>query len=91
MFFKVSDCTDGDKPASILVSSRVASGVLETITAFIDWVNISHIIDQDGRLLRILCAVLDDVTLRLHAVECLLSLTNRKVILKIFCVPFVYI
>lgn len=60
-------------------SSRIAVAAVETITAFTDWINISHIIDQDGRLLRLLCAMLDDVNLRLNAVECLLAIVNRRV------------
>ncbi|KAK7104837.1 exportin-5-like [Littorina saxatilis] len=56
----------------------VCQSVLSTLTGFVDWVNISHIIDDNGRLLRLLCEMLSDQSLQLHAAECLLLIVGRK-------------
>lgn len=60
----------------------VCQSVLATLTGFVDWVNISHITDENGRLLGILCEMLSDENLQLHAAECLLLIVSRKVCVR---------
>jgi hypothetical protein len=57
----------------------VRQTVLSSLSGFVDWVNISHITHEDGRLLRLLCENLKDQDLQLHAAECLLLIVSRKV------------
>jgi len=57
----------------------VCQSVLSTLTGFVDWVNISHITDDNGHLLQLLCEMLSDRNLQLHAAECLLLIVSRKV------------
>ena len=57
----------------------MCQSVLSTLTGFVDWVNISHITDDNGRLLQLLCEMLSDGNLQLHAAECLLLIVSRKV------------
>lgn len=49
-----------------------------TLTGFVEWVSMNHIISQDGRLLQILCILLSDEAFQLPAAECLLQIVNRK-------------
>lgn len=61
---------------------RVVSVVLSTLAGFVEWVNISHIMASDGRLLKILCYLLEFTEFQLVAVECLTQIANRKGVLK---------
>ncbi|XP_015605682.1 exportin-5 [Cephus cinctus] len=58
--------------------SRVVQVVLLTLTGFVEWVSINHIMADDGRLLQILCLLLGNPTFRCSAAECLLQIVNRK-------------
>lgn len=58
--------------------SRVVQVVLETLTGFVEWVSIVHIMAGEGRLLHILCVLLNDIEFQLHAAECLSQIVNRK-------------
>lgn len=58
--------------------SRVVQVVLLTLTGFVEWVSIVHIMAGDGRLLQILCILLDDVEFQVPAAECLSQIVNRK-------------
>lgn len=58
--------------------SKVVQVVLLTLTGFVEWVSINHIMAEDGRLLQILCLFLGDLTFRCSAAECLLQIVNRK-------------
>ncbi|XP_069685325.1 exportin-5 isoform X2 [Periplaneta americana] len=60
------------------VHVRVVQVVLLTLTGFIEWVSISHIMANEGRLLQILCLLLDDESFQAPAAECLLQIVNRK-------------
>lgn len=62
--------------------SRVVQVVLLTLTGFVEWVSIVHIMAEDGRLLHILCVLLNDVAFQLPAAECLAIIVNRKGQLK---------
>lgn len=61
---------------------RVVSVVLNTLAGFVEWVNISHIMASDGRLLKVLCCLLEFPEFQLAAIECLNQITNRKGVLK---------
>lgn len=52
--------------------------VLSTLTGFVEWVSINHIMAEDGRLLQILCLLLGDPIFQCAAAECLLQIVNRK-------------
>lgn len=58
--------------------SRVVQVVLLTLTGFVEWVSIVHIMAGEGRLLHILCVLLNDVEFQSHAAECLSQIVNRK-------------
>ncbi|XP_046395855.1 exportin-5 isoform X3 [Ischnura elegans] len=58
--------------------ARVVQVVLLTLTGFVEWVSINHIMAQDGKLLQILCALLDKENFQSDAAECLLQIVNRK-------------
>ncbi|KAK6181164.1 hypothetical protein SNE40_009086 [Patella caerulea] len=66
------------KERDSLALNRVSQSVLMTLTGFVDWVNMSHIVENNGRLLQLLCLLLDDSSLQLHAAECLLLVVSRK-------------
>ncbi|XP_043529566.1 exportin-5 [Frieseomelitta varia] len=58
--------------------SKVVQVVLSTLTGFVEWVSITHIMAEDGRLLQILCLLLGDPIFQCSAAECLLQIVNRK-------------
>ncbi|CAG2062987.1 unnamed protein product, partial [Timema podura] len=58
--------------------ARVVQVALLTLTGFVEWVSISHIMSNDGRLLHVLCLLLADPHFNTSAAECLLQIVNRK-------------
>ncbi|XP_063992665.1 exportin-5 [Diachasmimorpha longicaudata] len=58
--------------------SKVVQVVLLTLTGFVEWVSIVHIMADEGRLLQILCVLLGNATFQCAAAECLLQVVNRK-------------
>lgn len=58
---------------------RVSAAVLVTLTGYVDWVPMSHIMMNNAILLQSLCALLSVETLQLQAAECLLLIVSRKV------------
>ncbi|XP_037929021.1 exportin-5-like [Teleopsis dalmanni] len=62
--------------------SRVVDMVLLTVTGFVEWVSISHITCSNGKLLQILCILLNDKAFQCNSAECLSQITNRKGQLK---------
>lgn len=58
--------------------SRVVQVALLTLTGFVEWVSIVHIMASEGRLLHILCVLLTDVSFQIPAAECLSQIVNRK-------------
>ncbi|EAA00125.3 AGAP011888-PA [Anopheles gambiae str. PEST] len=62
--------------------SRVVQVALQTLTGFVEWVSINHIMAANGRLLQILCILLTDVEFQQPAAECLGQITNRRGQLK---------
>lgn len=67
----------GDQ-SKALAHSRVVQVVLQTLTGFVEWVSITHIMASDGKLLQILCILLNDDAFQIPAAECLLQIVNRK-------------
>lgn len=62
--------------------SRVVQTVLLTLTGFVEWVSITHIVASNGKLLNFLCLLLLDPCFRIPAAECLSQILNRKGTLK---------
>ncbi|XP_051161019.1 exportin-5 [Leptopilina boulardi] len=58
--------------------SGVVRAVLKTLTGFVEWVSINHIMADEGRLLQILCLLLGNQVFRCSAAECLLHVVDRK-------------
>jgi exportin-5 len=56
--------------------AHVVQVVLLTLTGFIEWVSINHIMANDGRLLQILCLLLDYENFQAGAAECLLQVVT---------------
>lgn len=67
----------GDYPAAAS-HGQVVQVVLLTLTGYVEWVSTNHVVMNDGRLLQILCILLEDDVFRLPAAECLLQIVNRK-------------
>lgn len=61
---------------------RVVLVVLNTLASFLEWVNILHIMASDGRLLKVICYLLEFPDIQLSAAECLSQITNRKGVAK---------
>ncbi|XP_037870875.1 exportin-5 [Bombyx mori] len=59
-------------------NGRVVQVVLLTLTGFVEWVSTNHVVMNNGRLLQILCILLQDDVFQLPAAECLLQIVNRK-------------
>ncbi|CAH0391468.1 unnamed protein product [Bemisia tabaci] len=57
---------------------RIVQLILETLCGFVDWVSITHVISNDGRLLQTLCLLLIDPNFQNQAAECLLEIVSRK-------------
>ncbi|XP_060800785.1 exportin-5 [Amyelois transitella] len=64
--------------AAAASNGRVVQVVLLTLTGFVEWVSINHVVTNNGRLLEILCFLLQDDAFQLSAAECLLQIVNRK-------------
>lgn len=58
--------------------SRVVQVVLLTLAGFVEWVSINHIMIGEGKLLHILCILLNDFAFQIDAAECLSQIVNRK-------------
>uniref|UniRef100_A0A1B0D7F5 Uncharacterized protein n=1 Tax=Phlebotomus papatasi TaxID=29031 RepID=A0A1B0D7F5_PHLPP len=65
-----------------LSHARVVQVVLPTITSFVEWVSIVHIVANEGRLLQILCILLNDAAFQIGASECLAQILSRKTVAK---------
>lgn len=58
--------------------ARVVQVVLLTLSGFVEWVSMSHIMAEDGRLLQIFCLLLNDENFQDGSAECLLQIVSRK-------------
>lgn len=63
-------------------NARVVQVILSTLSGFVEWVSINHIIASNGRLLQMICYLLEFPDFQLSAAECLSQITNRKGIAK---------
>lgn len=63
---------------SYFIYSLLLQVVLLTLTGFVEWVSLNHIVTNNGRLLQILCILLQDDSFQIPAAECLLQVVNRK-------------
>lgn len=61
-----------------LAHGRVVQVVLQTLTGFCEWVSINNIMIFDGKLLQILCILLNDDAFQIPAADCLQHIVNRK-------------
>ncbi|XP_071056211.1 exportin-5 isoform X2 [Onthophagus taurus] len=72
-------CCETNETSKASSHGRVVQVVLLTLTGFVEWVSMTHVMTQNGRLVQILCLLLnDDNTFRCAAAECLLQIVNRK-------------
>jgi len=67
-----------DDHRQALVHCRLSQSILSTLNAHVDWVNINHIMAQEGRLLEQFCLLLTDEPLRLAAADCLLQVGKKE-------------
>lgn len=63
-------------------NARVVQVILNTLSGFVEWVSVNHIIASNGRLLQMICFLLEFPDFQLAAAECLSHITNRKGIAK---------
>lgn len=63
-------------------NARVVQVILNTLSGFVEWVSINHIVASNGRLLQMICYLLEFPDFQLAAAECLSQITNRKGIVK---------
>ncbi|XP_064601794.1 LOW QUALITY PROTEIN: exportin-5-like [Liolophura sinensis] len=57
---------------------KVSQAVLSCLSGYVDWVNMSHILENNGLLLQMLCLLLSEEKLQVYAAECLLLIVSRK-------------
>ncbi|XP_010887304.2 exportin-5 isoform X2 [Esox lucius] len=57
---------------------RVGVATLNTLAGYIDWVAVTHITNDNCRLLEMLCLLLSETELQLEAAECLVIAISRK-------------
>lgn len=68
----------GKGAEEVLPHQNVVQTVLLTLTGFLEWVPVVHIMAEEGRLLQDLCLLLDQKAFQCAAAECLLLIVNRK-------------
>lgn len=71
-------CNESGNTIKANAHGRVVQVVLLTLTGFVEWVSMSHIMAHNGRLLQILCLLLNDMSFQCPAAECLLQIVHRK-------------
>lgn len=71
-------CRESGNTAKATSHGRVVQVVLLTLTGFVEWVSMTHVMAHNGRLLQILCLLLNDSAFQCAAAECLLQIVNRK-------------
>lgn len=75
-FHAIKRLNEESQESELKIHARVVQVVLLTLTGFIEWVSISHIMANDGRLVQILCLLLEDERFQAGAVECLLQVVT---------------
>lgn len=63
-------------------NARVVQVILNTLSGFVEWVSVTHLVASNGRLLQMICYLLEFPDFQVSAVECLSQITNRKGIAK---------
>ncbi|XP_044747732.1 exportin-5 [Coccinella septempunctata] len=71
-------CHETNNVIKAVSHERVVKMVLLTLTGFVEWVSMVHIMNQNGRLLQILCLLLNDESFQYPSAECLSQIVNRK-------------
>lgn len=61
--------------AILLCRNKIITSFL---LGFVEWVSMTHIMAQNGRLLQILCLLLNDTAFQYSSAECLSQIVNRK-------------
>lgn len=74
--FRISVETNNSIKAT--AHGRVVQVVLLTLTGFVEWVSMAHIMTQNGRLLHILCLLLNDLAFQYPAAECLSQVISQN-------------
>ncbi|XP_056117862.1 exportin-5-like [Rhinichthys klamathensis goyatoka] len=75
--YRKSKCAAGQE-LKTKVHWRVGVATLNTLAGYINWVDLSHITNENCRLLEILCLLLSEPELQLEAAECLLIAIRRR-------------
>lgn len=70
-------CSERGDAVKAASHGRVVQVVLLTLTGFVEWVSMTHIMAHNGRLLQIMCLLLNDVSFQCAAAECLLQVNLR--------------
>lgn len=68
----------GSRPEDIVPHCSVVQTVLLTLTGFLEWVPVTHVMADEGRLLQDLCLLLDQKDFQCGAADCLLLIVGRK-------------
>ncbi|XP_021913044.1 exportin-5-like isoform X2 [Zootermopsis nevadensis] len=89
-FHAVKKLREQGQEAELNVHVRVVQVVLLTLTGFIEWVSINHIMASDGQLLQMLCLLLGDENFQAAAAECLLQVTYSSCIFGTSNVTFLH-
>ncbi|KAA0198944.1 hypothetical protein HAZT_HAZT008727 [Hyalella azteca] len=55
------------------VNLSLLKGVLQCLTSLVEWVAVQHLFSDSAKLLHMLCCLLNDDNLKLHAAQCLLA------------------
>lgn len=73
-------CHETNNANKAVAHGRVVKMVLLTLTGFVEWVSMVHIMNQNGRLLLILSLLLNDESFQYSAAECLSQVKSLKFI-----------
>lgn len=70
--------------------SKVCQSVLATFSAFVEWAPMSQIMANEHYLVKVLCHLLQNDSLKLPAAECLLAMgMSNKYYTNIFVFPYI--
>ena len=76
---RAKDLEDTDSVSGLMrMHQRIGQAVLETLTAYLEWVSFAPLFADDGLLLQVLCELLLMTSLQRPAVECLINIVQRK-------------
>ncbi|XP_075214562.1 exportin-5-like protein Ranbp21 [Lycorma delicatula] len=75
---KLRNLSERGAATEAIPHGRVVQVVLLTLSGFVEWVSMNHIMADDGRLLQILCLLLNNEPFQSQAAEVLLQIVSRK-------------